>query len=411
MKITLCALLVFASVVFAADKSFTGEFANEELTITLKPAGDGYTGEFKMSGRAFPLAAKAAENVLAGKFKSGEESFDFNASLEENILTIKTGETVYKLSRRAAENPLAKKPGSANPLAKSESEKGKLAVTAWKTFKHPTGLTMSYPPDWELRTLPQALQLVPPNAGSNEKGPTEIYFVMADSAQGVTTAEDPRVAAHLDAQWLQFVPFLRRAGEIEKIPAGTAPGILGRWEGTNPDGVKVQAQALTTILKGYGISVLALGDIKLVQSREKELRGIFGSLAAGAGEKDPQVVGAWKFWSYSGSSSGNYGTERSRFMALQADGTAIWKGRTESSASVKGRDSLGNDTFVGGVAGQSGDNNRGTWSAGDAKLFVTWQDGSSSAWSYRLGGTPGNRRLFLQGADQHKPDEWVEAGP
>jgi hypothetical protein len=77
---------------------------------------------------------------------------------------------------------------------------------------------------------------------------------------------------------------------------------------------------------------------------------------------------------------------------------------------VSGKDSLGNQTFVGGVAGQSENGDRGTWTAGNGKVYVQWQDGSTGEWSYRVGGLPGNRRLFLQDANQSKPDEWVEAG-
>ncbi|MDB6041123.1 MAG: hypothetical protein JWM99_4964 [Verrucomicrobiales bacterium] len=414
MKIVLSVLLICVAAVTtaAADKPFAGTFANEELTVKIVATDDAYSGEFKLAGQTFPLTAQASENTLRGKFKNEEGTFEFTASLNENILTVKTDDTTYKLTRHAT-NPLARKP---SPLTKKEessstSTNALSAVPAWKVYKHPTGLSMSYPPDWQLKPFPQGLQLIPPDAGSNEKGPTEAYLVFAESAEGISTAEDPRVLAYIETQLLQVAPFFRRSGEVEKISAGTAPGIFVIWDGTNPDGMKVQAQALSTILKGYGISVVALGETARIKSREKTIRTIFASFAAGAAEKDPQLIGSWKFWSYSASADGKFGTERSRFMTLQSDGTALWKGRSESIGSVSGRDYLGNETFSGGVAGQNGSSDRGFWSAGDGKLYVRWQDGSTGEWSYRLGGVPGNRRLFLQAADQKKPDEWVQAGP
>jgi len=164
-------------------------------------------------------------------------------------------------------------------------------------------------------------------------------------------------------------------------------------------------------MKGYGISVVALGETARVKSREKTLRGVFASFAAGAGEKDPQLVGAWKNWSYKSSADGKFGSESTRWMSLQADGTALWKSRGENSGTFSGKDSLGNETFSGGIAGQSSDSDRGTWSAGEGKLYVQWQDGTLGEWSYRVDGAPGNRRLFLQSAGQNKPEEWVQAGP
>ena len=416
---TLRCVLLFWAVLFtgvAADQPFAGSFSNDELTIKLVTGDAGYEGEFKLAGQTFPLSARSSGNTLRGKFRSSEGSFDFTGVLEENTLTVKTEDTLYKLTRRAI-NPLAKK---ANVTPKNDASNdasavaipnGPSGVAVWKIYKHPTGMSMSYPPDWQLKPFPQGLQLIPPDAGSNEKGPTEIYLVLAESAAGITTAEDPRVVAYINAQLLQIAPFFQRVGEIEKIRAGAAPGIVVTWDGTNPDGVKVQAQSFSTIMKGYGISVLALGEASRVKSRGGILRGVFASFAAGAGEKDSQLVGAWKFWSYSSSADGKFGSERSRWMSLMADGTALWKARSESSGTLSGRDSLGNETFSGGIAGQSGDADRGTWSAGEGKLYVQWQDGSLGEWSYRVGGMPGNRRLFLQSAGQGKPEEWVQASP
>ena len=115
-------------------------------------------------------------------------------------------------------------------------------------------------------------------------------------------------------------------------------------------------------------------------------------------------------WSYTSSADGKLGTERTSFVVLQADGNVLWKTQSESSGSVTGRDSLGNEKFSAGWAGQGENSSQGTWSAGDGKVYVRWQDGTLGEWAYRLSGAPGNRRLFLQAADQKKPDEWVEAG-
>jgi hypothetical protein len=235
-------------------------------------------------------------------------------------------------------------------------------------------------------------------------------LVIAEAAEGVTSPEDPAVAAFLDQQLRQIAPFLRRTGDIEKMRAGAAPGVLLRWEGANPDGMKVTAQAFAAVLKGFGVALVAMGESGQIAARDKTLRGIFASFAAGEGQKDPQVVGTWKYWSYSSSALGGFSTERTRFMTLQADGTCLWSSRSESSGSARGTDSLGNETFRGGLAGASGGNDQGTWSAGDGKLYVMWQNGSLSEWTYQVSGTGGNRKLLLRAGDQQKSDEWLEEG-
>src|SRR5206468_796910 len=113
------------------------------------------------------------------------------------------------------------------------------------------------------------------NPASNARGATEGYFVTGEGAGGITSAEDPRVLIYLETQLAQVAPFLRRTGEVEKIRAGATPGILVRWEGTNPDGQKIQAQSLATIMKGFGIGIFAIGEVDPIKAREKTLRGIF----------------------------------------------------------------------------------------------------------------------------------------
>ena len=64
-----------------------------------------------------------------------------------------------------------------------------------------------------------------------------------------------------------------------------------------------------------------------------------------------------------------------------------------------------------GHAAVSGDNDRGTWSAGNGKLYVIWQNGSLSEWAYTVSGQSGARKLLLKGDHQPKPDEWMEQVP
>lgn len=418
--------------VVMAENAYAGRYMGDGLVAEIKAGASGFTGTLKMGTQAFPLTASEVAGCLAGRFKSGEDEFKFEAVLQSDKLTLTTEGTTYTLVRKSigsgASNPLAKPP-PANPLARRAAESSDRGTgskgpevtqtstppegepghgAAWKEFRHPTGFRMSYPPDWKLKELPAAVQLVPPDPASNADGPTEAYLVVAEAAEGVSAPSDPRVLAFLDGQMGKLVPFMRRSGSGTPVNAGSAPGVLVTWTGSNPKGMALQAHAFTTILKGYGVVLFAIGEKEQVAKRDKTLQGVFASFAAGEGEKDPQLVGAWKFWSYSSSSIGSYSTERFRLLVLRADGTCAWSSRTDTSASLSSKDSLGNQTWTAGVAGTGGNADKGTWSAGGGKLFVMWQDGSLSEWGYAITGEPGNRRLFLKG-NKEKPDEWVEA--
>jgi hypothetical protein len=67
---------------------------------------------------------------------------------------------------------------------------------------------------------------------------------------------------------------------------------------------------------------------------------------------------------------------------------------------------LGNQTFVGGVASQSANGDRGQWTAGNGKLYVLWDDGTTGTWDYEVRNPGNGKKLFLKG-NQKEPDEWM----
>ena len=300
-------------------------------------------------------------------------------------------------------------PGAGSTAAAGRQPAGGPGTTgAWKIYQHAIGISVRYPTDWQLQELGSALQLVPPGVVSNAAGPTEAYLILGDGAQGIVSPSDPRVVQYFNQQIAQIAPFLVPMGQPEQLRSGAAPGILLTWEGTNPTGMVVRASLFVTILKGYAVGVLSLGDKARIAGRDPTVREIFYSLAAGAGQKDPAIVGAWRFWSYKGSSDGRFGSTTDRRLVIQADGACAWTSGGESSGVFKGTNSAGETTWTGGVAGQSNSGvDRGQWSAANGELYVLWGDGSTSKWNYQVTGLPGNRRLKLKGA-RGEPDEWVE---
>lgn len=278
---------------------------------------------------------------------------------------------------------------------------------AWKSYIHPTGLGMKYPADWSMQVTDGVTLLTPPDQARDATGPQEIYVVTGEGAEGVTDINDPRVVPYVEQQMMQLAPFLQRIGEAKPVRVATAPGVVLTWEGTNPYGKRVRAKVHSTILKGFAVSLIALGETDRIAKREAVLEKIFASFGAGAGKRDPAIIGQWKFWGYKASADGKFGTETTRYMLLRSDGTCSWSSKGESSGIFSGRNQLGEQTWAGGVAGTNQDADQGTWSAGDGQLFILWGDGSVGSWDYTVSGVPGARKLLLKG-NKSQPDEWME---
>ncbi len=389
-----------------ASANFAGTFKDDTLTLESKAEGAGYSGAIKLAGQNFKFTAVAKEGTLRGDFESPDGKFPFEASLEGRVLKFVTEGTTYTLTKQG--NPLAKPTNTApNPLSKpvgaqpdttpvvalpGKSNDGK---TAWKIYKHATGLSVRYPPDWKVIVQSGIGVLTPPNPAQNANGPMEIYLLMAEAANGVTSIDDPRVTPYIEGQMQQLAPFLQRVGETQKVSDGATPGLLFSWDGTNPLGLKVRANVMATVLKGFSVALLAMGDKDKIAARQTVLNDVFSSLAAGAGERDAQLVGQWKFWSYISSAGGKSGTETTRRFRFLADGTCLWQSTGESSRSVES----------GSLTSQSSNGDTGQWTAANGQLFVLWADGSAGTWQYELRTTENGKRLFLK--SDNKADEWV----
>lgn len=101
----------------AAEDPFVGEFASDEMLVTLRLSVDGYVGEIRRGGRVYPLAAAADNKVITGAFTHGDSTFRFVAGLEGNALKLTTGNKVYLLARKgpAADATKAKPDQPATP--------------------------------------------------------------------------------------------------------------------------------------------------------------------------------------------------------------------------------------------------------------------------------------------------------
>jgi hypothetical protein len=404
-------------------KTFAGTFKGDDLTLESRAKGNDFTGTLSVGGQKMPFTGTGVNGTLHGTFETGGERFDFTARWQGAKLVLQSGEATYTLQKQgAAVNPLAKpKPKPAkNPLDKakgaatavktapSPSSGRAAAVTktqgapiggaAWKTFKHQTGLSLRYPPTWTTKDAGEALLLTPPDVRQVNGGPLELFVVMASPSGPIRSGDDPRMEQHIEQSANQVLQGFTRTGQTMPIKVGTAPGIVMTWEGA-VQGAPARAQVYATVLKNFGIALLTISAKDQIKpSRDATAKQIFESLVAGAGEKDPRIAGSWFLYSYKNSGTYGSGRETKSYMTLLPDGTAIWGQQSEAAY-------IGE---TGGVATQGSSSDRGSWSAANGQLIVAWGDGTTAAWSYRVGGGTGaGRRLFLTGSSG-KEDEWME---
>jgi hypothetical protein len=384
---------------------FAGKYASAEITVELRAVDGGLGGEILLRGQRLPLRAAVHGDHIEGTFAANGAEFPFHGRMEGPHLRLMSGGAEYVLPVAAQANPLAElvPAAPAAPPAAPASRDGQL-------FRHPTGGQFKVPPGWSALPTSGGVQLVPPGSGFNAAGPTEVYAVTSEQAPAIEAADDPRVLAYLDQSLAQMIPNVQRAGPPEPL----GPGIRVRYHAKNPiTGGAVDVVSMVTLLRGMAVGVIGIADPAALASRLPALEGVFTSLAWGEGDQDPALVGVWHHWAYSSSGPATYtgsflSAETRQVIELAADGTAAMRAATETSASLKGRDSQGATTFTAGMAGQRGTRRMGTWSAGDGRLYLIWADGTSTTGQYQVSGPPGDRRVTLLAPGAAKPIEWTE---
>jgi hypothetical protein len=377
---------------------FVGKFVAKDLTVELLTGVGGYEGTLTKDGAAYPLKAKRSGPGIEGSFKAGDDSFEFLAKVEAGVLQLKSGDTVYLLNREGGAtkaNPLEKSKPK-NPLAAGASATKAAGTTgnderapgpAWKIFKHPAGISVRYPKDWDTRAIPSGgTQLLPPGATAESK---EIYLLNGQAAEGIMSVDDPRLAQAVDALVAQAVPALRRTKPGEPVKAEQQPGMLFVYEGGNNGA----ARLYVTIINGYALAVVGLGDKTQVNARDGVLRQIFSSLGWKEGERDAALVGAWKKVGTTsldsrdavGRLQASSVSESQRSMVLRPDGTC-------TSREVSRTIALGQ-----GVSLDSGDQvttQNGKWFAGNGKLVLIWEKGADE-YTYSFRGGAGSREVVI----------------
>lgn len=404
MRVLLLAVLG-ALVTFAG---FTGTYKGTqdgvEFTLDLKQEGSKVSGKATGGGATFKLDGTASGQTAEGTLTIeglGEKMF-FRATLSDTGLLMKIAEPDENGKAAWAE---ADSIDFKREATTSEPSGGKLAkhtkaptetLKSGKEYTHASGGKFRYPANWTLKESDDALVLTPPDAVEGE-----VVLVLGDKAEGVTDPASPEVVGYLDETVKGLLPTMKRVGGVEKAAAGAGKGAFLVWEG-DVEGKAAQVRAYVTILKGYGIALVAAGPKDAVAKRDGALREIFYTFGWGQGKRDDRLVGTWKHWSYKAAS----GTELTATANLNGDGTFSYSSSSETSANVNLKNQYGDQTAWGAMYGRSGSGWRGTWSAAAGELTLNFEDGSSETFDYEFKQEGANTFLVVYGADRSKPMEW-----
>ncbi|HEY3332640.1 MAG TPA: hypothetical protein VGK19_21595 [Capsulimonadaceae bacterium] len=394
-----------AATAQAVEKpAIVGTYTGDGLSMRVARNGDAYQGAITLDGAEMPYTATLSGSVLTGRFKAGDSEYDFTATVTGGSMTLTSGGQSYKLVRAGA-SPSPAAPPARTPTREPVTNSGTTA--GWKVYAHPAGLQIKYPPAWSAIESESVLLLKPADAATAGGQASEIYLVTADSANGIKDASDPMVAAFVDQQITRLAPQLAKVGTTEGITGNATPGIVSTYEGQN-GAVTTRAQVFTTIVKGYAVSLASFGDKAITSKRDATIRTIFSTIADAKEQLDSALIGRWWYWRYKSSPDGKFSSSKEYHAVFAQDGTFTMRLKGETSASVSGKDSGGNQTFVGGVNGQSSGDDHGKWSAGGGKLYLQYADGTTAAYEYVVASNGTRRQVNTRSIGATgKYDEWM----
>lgn len=409
-------IALYIGISFAADFSGTykGEFEGEAIALTLTQSGNNLTGSTKLESIEVTLNATVSGSTADGTLTILGEKMPMKLTLSGTSLTMKLGEFDdhgKAIWEDADEIKFTKSVPAIQASSGTESKQSSTSSTQktslFKTtptetlgngtlYKHSSGGQFKVPKGWKVEEHDEGLLLVPPVAVEGE-----VIGISAESAQGKTDPSDPEVLAYLDEIVASAVPGAKRVGKVESAKAGNGKGVALTWK--SPD---KKVRAYVTILKGHGIALVAVGSEAQVDKREGVLKEIFYTLGWGQGQTDRRLVGTWAYYSYSQIS----GRETKASAVLRADGTFSYRSDSEAASNLSGKNSLGNETWVGWVNSRSGSGYDGTWVAVGNTLTLNFEDGSSESFDFEFQQQGTAFVLKLYGNDPKKPMEWSKQG-
>lgn len=265
-------------------------------------------------------------------------------------------------------------------------------------YRHQSGIEFTHPSQWTVRAEGERVIVTPADAARDAAGqPLEVCWFAGEDAEGIASAQDPRVAEYLEGQLRQWQPALKRLPAGRTLATGLGEATVIGFEVPNL-GLRMEAYAV--VRDGAAVVMLHAARADLFEKRQAAMSRIFASLRQGPAPPPAAngIVGVWRRSQYirtsPGGSSGTISSTTYFFFEFAADGSFRFVERDRIS---------GNTADLGVILGRdSGAQVRtGRWSAEGGMMKLEWADGTIESYPYAVSAT--TLRLSLSGG--RKP--WV----
>jgi hypothetical protein len=172
------------------------------------------------------------------------------------------------------------------------------SYAGWRSYTHPTGVSLRYPPDWEVREGQDGLLLLPPNAApAGTRATNETYLLRGAVAEGISERSDPRLLTLVERLVTGLLPDLHRSDNIFLTPGDSTAPLTTNWVGEASNAGRlysVRARAYTGVRGGTALTLLAFGDGERVAARDGVLRAVFATLRIAEPRHDARLIGEWQ---------------------------------------------------------------------------------------------------------------------
>lgn len=257
-----------------------------------------------------------------------------------------------------------------------------------QVFRHDSGLEFTYPAGWQVQAGGERVVVVPADVVKDAAGqPLEVCWLAGEEAEGISSVQDPRVAAYLESQLRQWQPKLQRLPGARTIETGLGEAAVLAFD---VPGAGLRMEAYAVLHDGSAVIMLHAAREDLLAKRLPEMNRLFASLTRGQAPPAAEagLVGLWRRSQYIRTSPGGppgiISSTTYFFFQFAADGSFRYVERDRIS---------GNTADLGVILSHdSGAQVRtGRWSAADGVLKLNWADGTVESLAYAV--TPAKLRL------------------
>jgi hypothetical protein len=211
----------------ADDAAFIGTFNNDDLSITLKAAGNGYEGTITKGSDKFPVRAISNDTNLQGTFNAGGTDYQFNGTLKDNHLTLSTGGKTYELTKAGA--------ASSAPTGTATGTVVLQRQMIHDDFVNKDAYSVAAPKDWKIqgqitwvpgRPVPDVYIVAsnPDNTVAFQQIPTQLYQAnMREMQEYMFPAQTQRI----EQQYAEGQTFGLQHIEVRRLPESMQEYVQG----------------------------------------------------------------------------------------------------------------------------------------------------------------------------------------